>query len=160
MLVHSDTETAWLAETVRLATENVANGGGPFGALIARDHEIVATGINRVTANLDPTAHAEVTAIRAACRELGTFKLDGCVLVSSCEPCPMCLSSALWARVDHVVYAGDRDDAAKAGFDDRAFYELFDKPRDSWDVPVRRLSTVDGFEPFAAWLDHTTRVEY
>ena len=158
MLMHP--ESSWLAETVRLATENVAHGGGPFGALVARGNEIVATGINRVTATLDPTAHAEVTAMRAACQTLGTFSLAGCVLVSSCEPCPMCLASALWARVDRVVYACDRDDAARAGFDDRAFYELFDKPRESWHVPVVHLSTVDGFTPFQAWLENTTRVEY
>jgi tRNA(Arg) A34 adenosine deaminase TadA len=162
VLVHTDaaTEAAFLAQTVRLATENVAKGGGPFGALVARGSDVVATGINRVTATLDPTAHAEVTAIRAACQELGTFSLDGCVLVSSCEPCPMCLSSALWARVGRMVYASDREDAAAAGFDDRAFYELFDKPRASWDVTVVQLSTVDGFAPFRAWLENTTRVEY
>jgi guanine deaminase len=160
VLTHTGVEASWLAETVRLATENVAKGGGPFGALVASGTDIVATGINRVTATLDPTAHAEVTAIRAACQELGTFSLEGCVLVSSCEPCPMCLSSALWARVDRVVYASDRDDAAKAGFDDRAFYELFDRPRGSWHVPVVQLSTVDGFAPFSAWLANTTRVEY
>lgn len=160
MTVRVSVETEWLAETIRLATENVANGGGPFGALIARGTEIVATGINRVTATLDPTAHAEVTAIRAACQTLGTFTLTGCVLVSSCEPCPMCLSSALWSRVDRVIYASNRHDAAKAGFDDRAFYELFDKPRESWRVPVTQLSTVDGFTPFEAWLENTTRIEY
>lgn len=160
MTTSISTEQEWLDECVRLATANVANGGGPFGALVVHDGRIVATGVNRVTANLDPTAHAEVVAIRAACRELGTFKLDGCVLVSSCEPCPMCLSSALWARVDKVVYAADRDDAAKAGFDDRAFYELFDRPRETWTVPVTRLSTKDGFAPFAAWLDRPDRIDY
>jgi len=153
-------EQEWLDKAVRIATRNVENGGGPFGALIVQDGEIVSTGVNRVTANLDPTAHAEVVAIRAACQELGTFKLDGCVLVSSCEPCPMCLSSALWARVDKVVYAADRDDAAKAGFDDRAFYELFDRPRETWTVPVTRLSAKDGFAPFAAWLDKSDRTDY
>jgi tRNA(Arg) A34 adenosine deaminase TadA len=153
-------EQEWLAEAVRIATRNVEHGGGPFGALVVRDGEVVSTGVNRVTANLDPTAHAEVVAIRAACQELGTFKLDGCVLVSSCEPCPMCLSSALWARVDKVIFAADRDDAAKAGFDDRAFYELFDRPRDTWAVPVTRLSTTDGFAPFAAWLDKSDRTDY
>ncbi|RZQ63954.1 nucleoside deaminase [Amycolatopsis suaedae] len=153
-------EHAWLTEAVLLATRNVADGGGPFGALIARGDRIVATGVNRVTPTLDPTAHAEVVAIRAACQELGTFKLDGCVLVSSCEPCPMCLSSALWARVDRVIYAADRDDAAKAGFDDRAFYELFERPRDTWDLPVSRLSATDGFTPFQAWLDQPDRIEY
>jgi tRNA(Arg) A34 adenosine deaminase TadA len=153
-------EHEWLAEAIRIAATNVANGGGPFGALIVRDGEIVSTGVNRVTANLDPTAHAEVVAIREACQALGTFKLDGCVLVSSCEPCPMCLSSALWARVDKVLYAADRDDAAKAGFDDRVFYELFDRPRETWTVPVTRLSAKDGFSPFAAWLDKSDRTDY
>ncbi|WP_086842929.1 nucleoside deaminase [Amycolatopsis kentuckyensis] len=153
-------EQEWLGEAVRIATRNVENGGGPFGALIGKDGQVVATGVNRVTANLDPTAHAEVVAIRAACQALGTFKLEGCVLVSSCEPCPMCLSSALWARVDKVVFAADRDDAAKAGFDDRAFYELFDRPRETWTVPVTRLSATDGFAPFAAWLDKSDRTDY
>lgn len=158
--MNTSDETTWLAETVRLATENVANGGGPFGALIVSGGEIVATGLNRVTATLDPTAHAEVTAIRAACRELDRFTLDGCILVSSCEPCPMCLSAALWAHIAKVIYAGDRVDAAKAGFNDREFYEMFDKPRESWDVPVTQLTTVDGFAPFAAWLEKPNRVAY
>jgi len=125
-------ESEWLAHCVELATKNVTDGGGPFGALVVKDGTIVSTGVNQVTTTLDPTAHAEVVAIRRACRELGTFRLDGCLLVSSCEPCPMCLSSALWARVDRVIYAADRHDAAKAGFDDLAFYELFDRPRDTW----------------------------
>lgn len=153
-------EQEWLGEAIRIARTNVANGGGPFGALIVRSGEIVSTGVNRVTATLDPTAHAEVVAIRAACQALGTFKLEGCVLVSSCEPCPMCLSSALWARVDKVVYAADRDDAAKAGFDDSVFYELFDRPRETWTVPVTQLSAKDGFTPFAAWLDKSDRTDY
>ncbi|OXM75065.1 MULTISPECIES: nucleoside deaminase [Amycolatopsis] len=153
-------EKEWLARAVELATDNVAAGGGPFGAVVVRDGEIVATGTNQVTPALDPTAHAEVVAIRAACQALGDFKLTGCVLVSSCEPCPMCLASALWARLDRVVYAADRHDAARAGFDDRAFYELFDRPRESWTVPVSRLSEVDGFVPFAAWLDRPDRIEY
>ncbi|MEV8611401.1 nucleoside deaminase [Amycolatopsis sp. NPDC051373] len=156
----ADLEREWLLESVRIATRNVADGGGPFGALVAKGRDIIATGVNRVTSSLDPTAHAEVVAIRAACQALGTFKLTGCVLVSSCEPCPMCLSSALWARVDGVVYAADRHDAAKAGFDDRAFYELFDKPRETWEVPVSRLSLKDGFAPFDAWLDRPDRVDY
>ena len=153
-------ENEWLRECVELATRNVAEGGGPFGALVVKDGEIVATGVNQVTPTLDPTAHAEVVAIRRACQALNTFKLDGCVLVSSCEPCPMCLASSLWARVDRIVYAADRHDAAKAGFDDRAFYDLFDKPRDTWHVPVAQLSDVDGFGPFAAWLERPDRVEY
>ena len=153
-------ETEWLRQCVDLATKNVAAGGGPFGALVVKDGSVVAEGVNQVTPTLDPTAHAEVVAIRLACKELNTFKLDGCVLVSSCEPCPMCLSSALWARVDRIVYAANRHDAAKAGFDDLAFYELFEQPRDSWRLPVAQASEVDGFVPFAAWLDRPDRVEY
>ncbi|WP_143230674.1 nucleoside deaminase [Actinosynnema sp. ALI-1.44] len=153
-------EPEWLRRCIDLAAENVAGGGGPFGALVVKDGQIVSTGVNLVTPTLDPTAHAEVVAIRRACQELNTFKLDGCVLVSSCEPCPMCLSSSLWARVDRIIYAADRHDAAKAGFDDLAFYELFERPRDSWQLPVRKVSEVDGFKPFTAWLDHPDRVEY
>jgi guanine deaminase len=150
----------WLAEVVQLATGNVADGGGPFAAAVVRDGEVVATGVNRVTRDLDPTAHAEVVAIRSAARSLGTHVLVGTTLVSSCEPCPLCLSAALWARVDAVVYAADRDDAAHGGFDDRAFYELFDRPRDTWPVPVRQVEVAEATAPFAAWLAKADRVEY
>jgi guanine deaminase len=153
-------EERWCDEAIRLATENVADGGGPFGAVIIRAGEVVSTGTNRVTPDLDPTAHAEVVAIRAACVRLNDFRLTGCVLVSSCEPCPLCLSAALWARVDRVLYAADRHDAASAGFDDRAFYDLFDQPRDSWPLPVTQLSTTDNIAPFSAWLSRSDRVEY
>ena len=153
-------EQAFLATAVDLATENVAAGGGPFGALIVRGTEILATGVNRVTVDLDPTAHAEVVAIRTACQRIGDFRLTDCVLVSSCEPCPLCLSAAMWARVDRVVYAADRDDAAAAGFRDRAFYELFEQPRSSWPLTVRQLTTVNGTTPFTSWLSRTDRVDY
>ena len=103
--------------------------------LIVRGDDIVAEGVNRVTRDLDPTAHAEVVAIRSACQAVGDFNLAGCVLVSSCEPCPLCLAAALWARVDAIVYAADRHDAARGGFDDLAFYDLFDTPRDQWALP-------------------------
>lgn len=149
-----------MTEAVMLATNSVDNGGGPFGALIARDGEIITTGTNLVTVNLDPTAHAEVTAIRNACQELNTFSLQGCVLVSSCEPCPMCMASALWARLDSVLYAADRDDAAFAGFDDRAFYELFTDADSKWPTPVRRLDLDSRNAPFEAWLNKPDRVDY
>src|SRR5690606_20083792 len=106
-------EQAWLDRAVAEATRNVAAGGGPFGALVVRGEEVLAVGTNQVTRTLDPTAHAEVVAIRAACAVVGDFTLAGCVLVSSCEPCPLCLSAALWARLDRIVYAADRDDAAE-----------------------------------------------
>ncbi|WP_410661701.1 nucleoside deaminase [Amycolatopsis sp. lyj-112] len=153
-------EQKWLAEAVKLATANVERGGGPFGALIVRDGSVLATGTNQVTPSLDPTAHAEVVAIRAACQAIGDYKLDGCVLVTSCEPCPLCLSAALWARVGKVVYAADRHDAAKAGFDDREFYDLFSRPRETWPLPVGHLSLPDSFAPFEAWLSKPDKKAY
>jgi len=145
---------------VQLAVDNVAAGGGPFGAVIVKDGVVVATGVNRVTAQNDPTAHAEVQAIRTACAELDTFTLVGTTLYSSCEPCPMCLASSLWARVDRVLFAADRDDAARGGFDDRAFYELFDKPRTEWSVPVQQQRDENSPAPFDAWLATVERVDY
>jgi guanine deaminase len=158
------TETAstdWaLRHVVECAVQNVAAGGGPFAALVVEGDRVVAEGVNRVTRDLDPTAHAEVVAIRAACRTLDRFSLAGCVLVASCEPCPLCLSAALWARVDRVVYVADRDDAARAGFDDRAFYELFDRPRTTWPVPVEQTRTDGDGAPFDAWLAKPDRIAY
>ena len=153
-------EGRWLQDVVDRATANVAEDGGPFAALVVRGDVVVADGVNRVTRDLDPTAHAEVVAIRSACQALGTHVLAGTVLVSSCEPCPLCLSAALWARVDAVVYAADRDDAARGGFDDRAFYELFDRPRDTWDLSVRQVPSAGAAAPFDAWLAKADRVDY
>lgn len=153
-------ETAWMTKAIDLATQNVHDGGGPFAALIVRDGDIVATGTNLVTSTLDPTAHAEVTAIREACRRLGTFSLAGCVLVTSCEPCPMCLAAALWGRLDAVLYAADRHDAAAAGFDDRAFYDLFTDADAVWPTPVRRIEPGGENAPFEAWCAKPDRVEY
>jgi guanine deaminase len=153
-------DAAWLARTIELATENVAQGGGPFGAVIVRDGELIAEGQNRVTANLDPTAHAEVMAIRAACQAVGDYSLAGATLYTSCEPCPLCLSAALWARVDRVVYAADRDDAARGGFDDREFYELFTKDRSTWHVAIDSARPDNAAAPFDAWLEHEHRTDY
>ena len=154
------TDQDWLRLAVDLAAKNVLTGGGPFGAVIVRDNEVVGTGVNRVTIDMDPSAHAEIVAMRAAGRKLDTFKLDGCVLYSSCEPCPMCLATSLWAHLDGVLFAADRDDAARAGCSDRDFYELFDKPRESWSMTVAQLSQVDGSTPFDRWLAQPNRVEY
>ena len=150
----------WLQQAVDLAVANVAQGGGPFGAVIVRDGALVATGQNRVTADLDPTAHAEVQAIRAAGKALGDFSLAGCTLYTSCEPCPMCLASSLWARLDRIVYAADRNDAADGGFDDREFYELFARDRDTWPTTVHAGPASNAFAPFDAWLRNADRVEY
>ena len=152
----------YLAQAIRLATENVARDGGPFGAVVVTAEGAVFEGVNRVTANNDPTAHAEVTAIRNACAALGTFDLTGAVLYTSCEPCPMCLASSLWARVDRVVFAADRHDAASAGFDDAAFYEYFETPLEQRSMQVTQM-VVDGspaMEPFNAWTAAAGRIDY
>jgi tRNA(Arg) A34 adenosine deaminase TadA len=153
-------EREWLDRAVAAADENVLAGGGPFGALVVKDGVLIATGVNQVTATLDPTAHAEVVAIRAACQALQTFKLTGCLLVASCEPCPLCLSSALWARMDRVIYAADRHDAAEAGFDDRAFYEVFSSPREEWPLTLEQVVGEGSTLPFKRWSARSDRVEY
>ncbi|WP_308116767.1 nucleoside deaminase [Nocardioides sp. TRM66260-LWL] len=150
----------WLERAIALATENVAAGGGPFGAVIVRDGAVLAEGQNRVTRDLDPTAHAEVVAIRRACADAGDFSLAGATLYASCEPCPLCLAASLWARVDRVVFAADRVDAARGGFDDQAFYALFEQPRDTWPTPVGALAVPGAFAPFEAWLAKGDRTHY
>ncbi|GAA4712365.1 nucleoside deaminase [Nocardioides conyzicola] len=154
------TDDRWLAQALDLAVANVAEGGGPFGAVIVRDGTLLATGQNRVTRDNDPTAHAEVLAIRTACADLGDFSLAGSVLYTSCEPCPLCVSAALWARLDRVVYAADRHDAARGGFDDREFYELFARDRSTWPTAVEAGRHPEAFAPFDAWLSNTERTAY
>lgn len=149
-----------LARAVDLAVKNVAAGGGPFAALVVTADGRVFEGANRVTVDNDPTAHAEVTAIRNACRELGTFDLGGATLYTSCEPCPMCLSSALWARVEHVYYAADRHDAAAAGFDDAVFYDYIERHVNSPLMPVERVSVDTSLEPFDRWRSSDSKIEY
>jgi guanine deaminase len=154
------TDEQWLGQAIELATRNVHEGGGPFGAVIVRDGLLLASGQNRVTRDNDPTAHAEVLAIRAACAALGDFSLPGAVLFTSCEPCPLCMSAALWARVDRVVYAADRHDAARGGFDDREFYELFARDRETWPTKVEGVALANGPQPFDTWLAAAERVAY
>ena len=153
-------DEVWLERAVRLAVENVAAGGGPFGAVVVRDGVLVADGQNRVTRDLDPTAHAEVVAIRRACAALDDFSLAGCVLYASCEPCPLCLSAALWARVDRVVFSADRHDAARGGFDDEAFYRLFETERTAWPTPIEHAPHAAAAAPFEAWLAAADRTAY
>ena len=154
----SPTELLQLA--VDLAVQNVAEGGGPFGAVVARGGEVVATGVNRVTATNDPTAHAEVVAIRAACATLGSHQLDGCEVYCSCEPCPMCLGALYWARPSAVVYAATAEDAARAGFDDRFIVQELAKPAQARGLPMSRMDLPDATEPFARWRSSAKRVEY
>ena len=147
-------------EALRRARESVAAGGGPFAALVVRDGVVLAAGTNRVVLDGDPTAHAEVVAIREACRRLGTFQLEGCEIYASCEPCPMCAGAIAWARPARVFYAGTRDDAAAAGFDDaRLWAELAREPA-GWAIPAERLLGDEGRSPFAAWAAKPDRTRY
>jgi guanine deaminase len=156
------TDRSWLEQAVALATANVERSGGPFGALVVRDGQVVGRGANRVTADLDPTAHAEVVAIRAACRELDDFSLAGAALYASCEPCPLCLAASLWARLERVVFAADRHAAERAGFDDSRFHALLGPRADlsAWPMEVRHIEVDRAQAPFEAWQRFAGRVPY
>lgn len=154
-------DAGYLEHAISLALDSVGTGGGPFGALVVREGSILATGQNRVTVDNDPTAHAEVSAIRAACAQLGTFALEGCTLYTSCEPCPLCLAASMWARLQRVVFSANRHDAARGGFDDTAFYQMFAQDSRSWAQPVvDELRLSGSTQPFQTWLAHTRRVDY
>jgi tRNA(Arg) A34 adenosine deaminase TadA len=151
----------FLDEAVGLSLRAVHEGtGGPFGAVIIRNGRIIARGQNRVLETNDPTAHAEINAIREACRALATYDLKGCELVSSCEPCPMCLAAIYWARLDSVTYAATRHDAAAAGFDDETFYREFALPPESRALPCRHHPHSGALDAFRAWTEHPGRKPY
>lgn len=154
------TKEELMRKAIELSVKNVAEGGGPFGAVIARNGEIVATGVNRVTDEHDPTAHAEVSAIRAACRKLNTFDLSGCEIYTSCEPCPMCLGAIYWAHLDRMYYGNNQHDAAEIGFDDAFIYkEIALKPEERRLAPVRLLPE-EAIKAFEAWKLKDDKVEY
>lgn len=154
------TKEELMRKAIELSVKNVAEGGGPFGAVIARNGEIVATGVNRVTDEHDPTAHAEVSAIRAACRKLNTFDLSGCEIYTSCEPCPMCLGAIYWAHLDRMYYGNNQHDAAEIGFDDAFIYEeIALKPEDRRLAPTRLLPE-EAIKAFEAWRLKDDKVEY
>jgi tRNA(Arg) A34 adenosine deaminase TadA len=151
----------FMKQAIELAVKNVTSGhGGPFGAMIVRGSQVIATGVNQVTAINDPTAHAEIVAIRNACREIRDFSLHGCVIYTSCEPCPMCLAAIYWARMDRVFYSGTAADAAAAGFDDAFLYAEMKKNIGERTVPEERLLAERGNESFDAWRRFAARVEY
>ncbi|MDR0938204.1 MAG: nucleoside deaminase [Mediterranea sp.] len=155
------TKEQLMRKAIELSNENIANGGGPFGAVIAtKEGEIVATGANRVTASCDPTAHAEVSAIRVAAAKLGTFDLSGYEIYTSCEPCPMCLGAIYWARLDKVYYANTKTDAKEIGFDDSFIYdELELKPADRH-LPSETMLRDEAIATFRTWAAMTDKVEY
>lgn len=145
---------------IDMAVENVAAGGGPFGAVVARDGNVIATGVNRVTADNDPTAHAEVNAIRKAASVLGTFDLRGCEIYTSCEPCPMCLGAIYWARLDRMFYGCTKQDAAEAGFDDAFIYRELVLEPGLRQLHSSEMLREDAVKAFQAWISKTDRTEY
>lgn len=149
-----------MQEAIRLATESVERGGGPFGAVIVKDGEIVAAGANRVTLDIDPTAHAEVCTIRLACKKLNTFDLSGCTIYTSSEPCPMCLSAIYWAHLERIFYAGTRKDAAAAGFADDFIYEELDRPMESRTIPIIPMLRSQAQTPFRRWTEKEDKTLY
>jgi len=150
----------FMREAIRMADESVEKGGGPFGAAIVKDGGIVALASNSVTLDNDPTAHAEVNCIRKACAALGTFDLEGCVIYTSCEPCPMCLGAIYWAHLDRIYYANDRKDAAAIGFDDDFIYRELDKSMGERSVPIIPMIRDEALHTFKAWAAKTDKTEY
>ena len=154
------TKEELMRKAIELSIESVRNGGGPFGAIIACKGEIIAEGSNGVTIYNDPTAHAEVTAIRKACEKLGTFDLTGCEIYTSCEPCPMCLGAIYWAHLDKIYYANDRKDAADIGFDDDFIYQEIEVKPQYRKKPSEILMREEGLEAFRIWNKKTDKIEY
>lgn len=151
----------FMQRAIELAREGMdAGAGGPFGSVVVRDGEIIAEGYNGVTSNNDPTAHAEVTAIREACRKLGTFQLEDCEIYTSCEPCPMCLGAIYWARPKAVYYACSREDAAAIDFDDQLIYDEIDAGIENRQIPFKQIQREEALGVFDAWQKKTDKIEY
>ncbi len=156
----SEADRRFMEMAIRLSEENVDTGGGPFGAVIVKDGEVIATGTNRVVPNSDPTAHAEVTAIRNACKKLGKFKLDGCTIYSSCEPCPMCLSALYWAGVERICYGNTKDDAKAIDFDDSFIYDQLELAYEDRSIKCEHFMRDRALSAFQKWENKTDKIEY
>lgn len=146
---------------IQLSEENVLNNvGGPFGAVIVKDGKIIAKSANKVTSTNDPTAHAEVSAIRIACKKLKTFDLSGCIIYTSCEPCPMCLSAVYWARIETIYYANTKQDAENIGFSDKFIYDELEKPMEHRKLPIKQMMRDEALQAFKLWEKSAIRVAY
>jgi len=154
------TKEELMRKAIELSKENVQNGGGPFGAVIAKDGEIMATGVNRVTDSCDPTAHAEVSAIRAATSKLKDFNLSGYEIYTSCEPCPMCLGAIYWARLDRMYYGNNKTDAKEIGFDDSFIYDEIALKPEKRKLPSEILLHDEAVQAFEAWKEKADKIEY
>jgi guanine deaminase len=154
-------QNPFMVRAIQLSLENVASGlGGPFGAVIVKDGVVIAEGVNRVTLTNDPTAHAEMLAIRAACEKLGVFHLQGYEIYASCEPCPMCLGAIYWARLSRVYFANLDADAAKAGFDDSWIYRELSLPHAERKIPMIQMMREEALTAFHAWQNKADRIAY
>jgi tRNA(Arg) A34 adenosine deaminase TadA len=150
-----------MERAIRLSLENVRSGvGGPFAAVVVRDGVVLSTGVNQVTSALDPTAHAEIVAIRAACQKAGDFQLSGCELYTTCEPCPMCMGAIYWARLAKVYYANTRADAAKIGFDDSLIYDELAQPLEARRIPMIQILRDQAVVAFDEWERSQTKIKY
>ena len=156
----TEQDKAFMREAIRLATESVEHGGGPFGAVVVKDGEIIAGAANSVTLDNDPTAHAEVNAIRKACRKLGTFNLSGCVVYTSCEPCPLCLGALYWAHIDKIYYGNSKKDAADIDFDDDFIYAELAKPYHLRNIPMIHMLGDEAITTFRRWTEKLDKTEY
>lgn len=150
----------FMREAIALSVESVANGGGPFGAVIVREGQVFAKASNSVTQTCDPTAHAEINAIRAACAKLRDFDLSGCAIFTSCEPCPMCLGAIYWARIDEIYYGNGKDDAAKIGFDDSLIYDQLRLPAEERTIRMTRVLPREAMQAFRVWEQKADKVTY
>ena len=155
-----DFNKKFMRKAIALSVENIKKGGGPFGAVIVRDGKIVATGVNRVSANIDPTAHAEVNVIRKAAKKLGSFDLAGCDIYTSCEPCPMCLGAIYWAHLDKMYYGNSKTDAGNIGFDDSFIYDEIDLKPENRRVKTTRLLPEEAIVAFENWTVSVDKVRY
>jgi guanine deaminase len=156
-----NTHEEFMSEAVKAALKGMGNNeGGPFGCIVVKDGKIVGRGNNKVTSTNDPTAHAEVTAIRDACKNLGSFQLNGCIVYTSCEPCPMCLGAIYWARPDKVYYGSNQEDAANIGFDDAFIYKEIPLPYEERSIPFEQIGRNIALEPFNKWAEKQDKTEY
>lgn len=156
----SPEDSHYMQLAIDLSIENVENGGGPFGAVVVRDGEIISTGVNKVVSSNDPTAHAEVNAIRSACSKLGTFKLDGCTVYSSCEPCPMCMSALYWAGVKRVCFGNTKEDAKNIDFDDSFIYDQINLDYKDRSIECDHFMRREAIKAFENWAAKEDKIEY
>ena len=154
------TKIDFMKRAIVLSIENIKDNGGPFGCVIVKNNNIIAEGVNRVTFNNDPTAHAEIVAIRNACSKLNTFNLEGCELYSSCEPCPMCLSAIYWSHIDKVYYGNSREDAAKIHFDDKFIYDELSLKMTERKIPISQISRDEAIKAFNLWENEENKIKY